>query len=111
MTLNLSPEAVPLIADVDGSLRVARTRVALDTVVTAFQEGMSVEGIVEQYPVLNLADTYAVIAYYLRHRDDVDAYLREKENHSAAVRERHEQSLDPLRVRARLMARRDKKIA
>ena len=81
----------------------------LDTVVTAFQEGMSAEGIVEQYPALNLADAYAVIAYYLRHRDDVDAYLRQKENESATVRERREQDFNPLGVRARLMARRDKK--
>jgi hypothetical protein len=30
---------------------------------------------------LVLADAYSVIAYYLRHRDDVDQYLLARERH------------------------------
>ena len=35
---------------------------------------MTAEEIVQQYPTLDLADIYTVIAYYLRNREDVDAY-------------------------------------
>jgi hypothetical protein len=33
---------------------------------------------VEQFPTLDLADVYAVIGYYLRHRADVDAYVERR---------------------------------
>jgi hypothetical protein len=36
---------------------------------------MSAEGIAEAFPALALSDVYAVIAYYLRHRSEVDAYV------------------------------------
>ncbi len=46
---------IPLSSDTDGVLRVGDSRVTLDTVVAAFREGMTPEGIVEQYPSLELA--------------------------------------------------------
>jgi len=74
MTLHLAAEAPPL-REQDGALRVGRTRVTLETVLWAFQQGATPEAIVERYPSLELADVYDVVAYYLRHRDEVDAYL------------------------------------
>ena len=38
----------------------------------AFDEGATAEEIVQQYPALSLADAYAAISYYLRHRSDVE---------------------------------------
>ena len=35
----------------------------------AFKEGLTAEEIVQQYPSLTLADAYAAITYYLRHRE------------------------------------------
>lgn len=48
----------------------------LDTVVAAFEQGATPEEIGLRYDTLDLADVYAAIAYYLRHRDEVGAYLR-----------------------------------
>jgi uncharacterized protein (DUF433 family) len=105
LTLSLMPEMVPLAADADGSIRVAKTRVTLDTVIAAFEAGMTAEAIVEQYPVLRLADVYAVIAYYLHHIDEVTSYLEDRERLSETVREESERHFDPAGVRARLLAR------
>ena len=42
------------IQDLDGALRIADTRVSLDSVVYSFREGLSPESIVEDFPALNL---------------------------------------------------------
>jgi uncharacterized protein (DUF433 family) len=95
-----------LIVDSGGTIRVGGTRVSLDTVVAAFLEGADAEEIVAQYPSLDLADTYAAISYYLRHRSEVDSYLRERAEQAQAVRAEVERRLPPDGIRARLLARR-----
>jgi uncharacterized protein (DUF433 family) len=106
MSLTVDTEAVPILLDADGVARIARTRVTLDTLVAAFVEGATAEEIAQQYPALQLADVYSVIAYYLRRREQVEAYLRERHEQAAAVRVQNESRFDPQGVRARLMARR-----
>lgn len=103
----LSPtEALPLETDDDGIVRVGRTRVTLDVVITAFTEGATAEEIVQQYPSLQLADIYSVIGYYLRHRSEVDAYLHQRTEQVAKVRKKNESRSDPSGIRDRLLARR-----
>ena len=99
-------EAVPLRTDAQGVMRVGGTRVTIDTVVTAFRLGATPEEIVHQYPSLPLADVYAVIAYYLRHRTEVDSYVRQRELQAEIIREQDEAELDPRGIRERLLARR-----
>ncbi len=106
MTLSIVAEPIPLIVDADGAVRVGHTRVTLDTVVTAFKEGATAEEIVHQYPALDLSDVYAVIAYYLRRRSDVEEYLRQRQQRADEVRKRNEIRFDPRGVRDRLLARR-----
>jgi uncharacterized protein (DUF433 family) len=106
MSLAIASERLPLAEDADGVVRVGGTRVTLDAVVGAFNDGASAEDIVSMYPSLDLADVYAVIAYYLRRRADVDAYLRKREEDAAAVRAENEARFDPHGIRARLLARR-----
>jgi len=106
MSLAIADERLPLAEDEDGVIRVGETRVTLDTVVAVFNNGASAEDIVSMYPSLDLADVYAVIAYYLRRRVDVDGYLRRREGAGAAVREENERRFDPQGVRDRLVARR-----
>ncbi|HEY3414949.1 MAG TPA: DUF433 domain-containing protein [Armatimonadota bacterium] len=65
----------PLHMDEDGAIRVAQTRVTLDSILWSFRSGASAEGIAEKYPSLDLGDVYAVIAYYLWNRERVDDYL------------------------------------
>ena len=78
MSIRLHAEAPPL-READGALRVGRTGVTLETVLWAFQEGVTPEGVVDQFPSLALADVYDVIAYYLHHRDEIDTYLSQRE--------------------------------
>jgi len=106
MSLAIAAEPIPLRTDSDGVIRVSDTRVTLDTVVFAFLHGATAEGIAESYPSLDLADIYAVIAYYLRHREEVDAYLREREISAEAIREKIERQCPPHGILACLLARR-----
>ena len=58
-------ERVPIHTDADGVVRVAGTRVTLDTIVAAFDAGAAAEEIAEQYSSVPLPDVYSVITYYL----------------------------------------------
>jgi len=106
MSLVIDTDPIPLKADQDGVVRVAGTRVTLDTIVTAFQQGATPEEIAEQFPTVPLPDIYAVISFYLRHRAEVEAYLEEGRQQAEAIRRVHESCLDRQAVRDRLLARR-----
>lgn len=99
-------EPVPLNLDAGGVLRVGGTRVTLDTVVAVFNHGATAEEIVLRFPTLRLADVYAVLGYYLRHRDEVETYLARGRAEAAEVRRQHEARHDPRGIRDRLLARR-----
>ena len=66
MTISNAREPISLSVDTDGVIRIANTRVTLDTIVAAFLEGATAEEIAQQYPTVELADIYAIIGYYLR---------------------------------------------
>src|SRR5262245_65210178 len=61
MNMPFQPVAVPLFDDGQGSLRVTGTRVLLERVVHAIEDGATPEGIVQSYGTLQLADVYAVL--------------------------------------------------
>jgi len=105
MTMTIAVEKIPFVTDVQGVVRVANTRVTLDTVVTAFMEGCTPEEIGEQYPSLRLSDIYWVIGYYLRHRDAVHAYLTERQHQAEKNRQEAEHRCNPIGIRERLLAR------
>ena len=71
----------------EGAYRVGGTRVSLDSIVYAFLEGQTPETIVQWFPVLNLEQVYGAITYYLAHRAEIDAYLREGELEAERLRE------------------------
>ena len=106
MTFSIEAEPIPLATDGDGIVRVGKTRVTLDTVVGAFQDGATAEEIVQQYPALDLADVYSVIGYYLHRRTAVEAYLQERRQMADIVRRQNEARSDHQGVRQRLLARR-----
>ena len=99
-------QAVPMKANQDGVIRVGGTRVRLDTVITAFNEGCIPEEIVSQYPALKLADVYAVIAYYLNDRAAIDEYISHRLETARALRQETESTPDYQQFRERLLARR-----
>jgi uncharacterized protein (DUF433 family) len=107
MELALQTDPVPLREDAGGAIRVGETRVLLDVVIQSFEDGDTPETIVQQFDTLRLSDVYAVIAYYLRHRDEVRAYLERREGQAEAVRRKIEATQGDLGdFRARLLARR-----
>ena len=99
-------EPTPFKTDGGGVIRVGGTRVSLDSLIAAYREGATAEEIGEQYPSVALADIYASLAYFLRHRSEVDAYLVQGEAESARTheesRQRHGNWPD---LRQRLIAR------
>jgi uncharacterized protein (DUF433 family) len=100
------PQPLPLETDRDGVIRVRGTRITLDTVVEAFRRGATAEEMAQQYPTLALADVYSVLGYFLRHEEEVSAYLASRASARDTVRRDNERRFDPQGVRDRLAARR-----
>lgn len=106
MTLNIHADPPPLRVTPEGDVRIGSTRILLDLVVRAFDDGATPEAVVQRFPALDLAEVYAVVAYCLRHRAEVDDYLRRREQRAEEVRQKIEAQQGDLRgIRARLLAR------
>jgi uncharacterized protein (DUF433 family) len=108
MSLAVEIPSVPLRADDQGVMRVGHTRVRLDTVITAWKQGASPEHIVENFDVLELADVYAVISYYLHHRLEVETYLDKNRLEGKQLQAQNELRFPQLGIRERLLARQAK---
>ncbi|MCJ7432333.1 MAG: DUF433 domain-containing protein [Anaerolineales bacterium] len=99
-------EIVPIKTNKDGVMLVSKTRVTVDTIVSAFNDGAAAEEISFQYPSVSLADVYSVISYYLHNKKQVDAYLKRREKFALEVRRQNEARFDQSGIRERLLARR-----
>ena len=67
---------------------MADSRVSLDSVVLAFQQGLAPETIAaECFPTLTLEQVYGAITYYLAHRPEIDTYLQHTEREFEAFHE------------------------
>jgi uncharacterized protein (DUF433 family) len=95
----------PLRLDPNGTLYVGETRVPLDTVVGVYATGASPEEIVRRFDTLRLSDVYAVISYYLDHREEVETYLSERRRLAAEVRSENQARFPTEGLRERLLAR------
>ena len=82
--------------DEHGVLRVAETRVMLDSVIAGFQVGHSAETIAQQYPVLSLEEVYGAIAYYLANQAEVDEYLRRQDEILKLSRQKSDGTWSPV---------------
>lgn len=96
--------AVPIGQWPDGSIRVGGTRTLFVTLVTAFNLGESPEEISANYGQTPLDQVYAVLAFYLARRDEVDRYLAEIETESEELRAQIERELPVTATRERLLA-------
>lgn len=105
MALMTKTEPVPLREDAEGVIRVGRTRVTLETVLTAYSKGSTPEQIAQDYSSLDPADIYATIAYYLRHRDEVEEYLLRRRQLSESVRREFAKRFPAEGLRERLESR------
>jgi uncharacterized protein (DUF433 family) len=106
MSLVVEASPVPLRKDEHGVMRVGNTRVRLDTVITAWKQGDSPEQIVDSFDVLDLADVYTVISFYLNHRAEVEQYLAQNRQKGERLRAEMERRFPQAGIRERLLARR-----
>ena len=105
MTFTITAEPVPLEKNPDGVIRIGGTRVTLDTIVTVFESGATPEEIVQRYSSLDIADVYVALGYYLRHREEVEEYLRDRQEQAHEVRQLNQARFGQQGVRERLLAR------
>jgi uncharacterized protein (DUF433 family) len=84
----LAADPLPLADDGKGGLRVGKSRIPLELVIEAFDAGQSPDAIVLAYDSLELADVYAIAAYYLRHADVVRDYVRQRKDDERAIEQR-----------------------
>ena len=107
MTNELPLRAVlpPLRVDEGGAVRIGNTRICLDLIVEQYTNGMTPEDMVRAYDTLTLADVHDAIAYYLRHRKEVEVYLKRRAEEAGILRTRIE-SERPRIPRDELVARR-----
>jgi uncharacterized protein (DUF433 family) len=70
--------AAPLRIDNRGDIFVGGSAVLLDTIVQEFEAGTPPEEIVRGYDTVRPADVYGAIAYYLGHKQDVEAYIQRR---------------------------------
>jgi uncharacterized protein (DUF433 family) len=103
--LPLRPDPLPLRVDQGGAVRVGRSRISIDLVIEQYENGMTPEEMVRAYDTLELADVHAVIAHYLRHRNEVRTYLKRREAEAEALRAIIEAEHPPI-TRQELLARR-----
>ena len=103
----LQADPIPL-RSADGAWRVGNSRITLDLVVEEYENGMTPEDMVRAYDTLSLADVHAVIAYYLRHQTEVQAYLDRRSQEADAVRAKIE-AMRPAPTRDELLVRRQVK--
>jgi uncharacterized protein (DUF433 family) len=97
---------VPLHEDEHGVIRIAGSRVTLDSVVAIFDHGATAEEIVQSFPTLALGDVYTILSYVVVRRSEVDAYLTRRSKEEDAARQEAEQRWPSADLRARLLARR-----
>ncbi len=88
---------------------IAGTRVALETVILSFDAGATPEEIAQDFPALALTDIYAMITYYLRHRNEVGVYLERRRAGAEGMRRKVETRFNPSGFRERLQARLDRR--
>jgi uncharacterized protein (DUF433 family) len=105
--LTILADPVPIRQESDGTLRVGRTRVLLELVINAFEDGATPETIVQQYSTLQLSDVYSVIAHYLNHREELAEYVHLREQRASETAKRIASTQrDLTEIRRRLLSSR-----
>jgi uncharacterized protein (DUF433 family) len=84
---------------------VSGTRVSLDSIINYYLQGQTPESLHNSFPTVPLTDVYAVIAYYLAHRDELDAYLQHQQAEAERIRQEFEAKYPPNVTRAELVKR------
>ena len=81
------PKGVPLYRDERGTVRVNNSRVLLDSVLGARTLGYDAEEISKQYTTASAADVEVVLTYYQANKNEVDKYLRIRQERGDKIKE------------------------
>jgi uncharacterized protein (DUF433 family) len=71
--------------DEHGAIRVGDSRITLDIIVEDFEAGASADEIAQAYDTLERADVYAVVAYYLHHKEEFLPYFKRREEEASEI--------------------------
>jgi uncharacterized protein (DUF433 family) len=85
-----STQTIPLYTSEEGYIRVAGTRIGLEIIIDAFNAGATPEEITYNYDTLQLPHIYSIVAYYLSHKPEVDAYLAQLDERTERIRQKTE---------------------
>lgn len=77
-----SVQTINLTKAPDGTVRIGRTRVALESIVRHFSLGATAEEIAQKFPALKLAEIYGAISYFLENQEEVVRYVLQQEAES-----------------------------
>ena len=99
-TLTL-PRIVSTPGTCGGKPRLDGHRITVKHIVLDYQRGgLSPDEIVSAYPTLTLSDVHAALAYYYAHQGEIDADIKEDDDHWAeAQRQNPGRLIDRLRQR------------
>lgn len=105
MELTLAADPLPLSTDEHGRIRIAGKRVFLEIFINTLNQGLSPNEMIEHFDMLDPADIHAVLAYYIRHRAEVDEYVRRKNEAADEMRKKIERDMPPKVSHEELRAR------
>ncbi len=78
-------ETISLTKTDDGTIRIGKTRVALESLIHHFSLGATAEEIAQKFPALTLAEIYGVISYFLSNAEEVAKYVLQQEAESDSI--------------------------
>ena len=93
----------PYVCENNGVLRVGEADISLDSVVIAFQDGLTPEAIQLQYPALTLEEVYGAITHCLANQAAVDQYLARQAQLWSDLRRSSKRKPSPVVTRLRAM--------
>lgn len=109
MVLATKSDKLPYEMDEENKIAYMRgTRVPIDTVFCAFNQGHTPEEIVQQFPTLDLGEVYEIVGMYIKHRKKFDEYLQARREKRGEIRKQNEKKFDQVEIRERILARKQK---
>lgn len=89
----------------DGEVRLVGHRIGLHHVVREYDEGEQAEAIALRFPSLTLGQVFKVLAFYVEHREAVDAYMAQYDHELEKQRAQYPAQMTLAMLRQRLRAR------
>lgn len=96
---------MPMRVDEHGVIRIGGTRVTFESIIHSYLQSEPPESIHESFSTVSLTDIYLVIGYYLAHREQMDAYLKQRDEVFEQTRREWEAKYPPKVTKEELLRR------